>query len=291
MTVAVIGRDADRTRAVAADVAAGQDGAVAAYTDITAALAAEPVDALVIAAPAAAHRRALEAALEVGVAVLCEKPLVDVDQPGDADAVDALLEGFAERDLLLVENVQWPRTLPTFGALYPDVDVARAGRFTMRLSPTGAGRAMLLDSLSHLLSMLDALRPFDETTRMDSLTFEPGPRRLVVHGNLVRDGAAAVEPGPIAWRFELEQCEQQPRPAWYAIDDAHVDRRIRMPEYEQYFATPDGGTADLPDPLEVHVRAFVDLLRGGDSDARQRHLAAIRHRARVFREVAEAAGK
>jgi myo-inositol 2-dehydrogenase/D-chiro-inositol 1-dehydrogenase len=67
---AVVDVDAERAKAVAAHV----DGCTA-FTDPAAAMAAEDVDAVLVASPGPAHEAALLAAFEHDLPVLCEKPL------------------------------------------------------------------------------------------------------------------------------------------------------------------------------------------------------------------------
>ncbi|MEU5317269.1 Gfo/Idh/MocA family oxidoreductase [Streptomyces sp. NPDC021056] len=78
---AVVDVDAERAKAVAARV----DGCTA-YTDVTTALAAADVDAVLIASSGPAHEAALLAALERDLPVLCEKPLT----PDSASALRVL---------------------------------------------------------------------------------------------------------------------------------------------------------------------------------------------------------
>ncbi|MFI5674258.1 Gfo/Idh/MocA family protein [Streptomyces cellulosae] len=67
---AVVDVDAERAKAVAAPVAG-----CAAYSDPAAAMAADDVDAVLVASPGPAHEAALLTAFEHDLPVLCEKPL------------------------------------------------------------------------------------------------------------------------------------------------------------------------------------------------------------------------
>ncbi|GAA3795161.1 Gfo/Idh/MocA family protein [Streptomyces chiangmaiensis] len=67
---AVVDVDAERAKSVAA----GVEGCTA-YTEPTAAIAADDVDAVLIASPGPAHESVLLAAIERDLPVLCEKPL------------------------------------------------------------------------------------------------------------------------------------------------------------------------------------------------------------------------
>lgn len=69
--VAVVGRDAERTSAFAAEL-----GSARAYTDLERMLEVERPDAVAIATPGALHLEMAVAALAAGCAVLLEKPVV-----------------------------------------------------------------------------------------------------------------------------------------------------------------------------------------------------------------------
>ena len=95
--VAIVGRDAQRTNAVASGLG------VAASTDLAALLAAERLDALSVCTPTALHRPAVELAAAAGVHVLLEKPMATT--VADCDAIDracraagvVLMLGFTHR--------------------------------------------------------------------------------------------------------------------------------------------------------------------------------------------------
>ncbi|MGW0567106.1 Gfo/Idh/MocA family protein [Streptomyces tauricus] len=78
---AVVDVDAERVKRIAN----GIDGC-SAYTDPAAAMAADGVDAVLIASPGPAHEAALLTAFEYDLPVLCEKPLT----PGSASALRVL---------------------------------------------------------------------------------------------------------------------------------------------------------------------------------------------------------
>src|SRR5262245_39481194 len=132
----IAGRDAARTAALAAGYSRQFGHPVAAHTDPVA--LARSVDALVVATPYEHHDGGLPAALPAGVPFLCEKPLVP---PSQFARVLELVDAFAQRPLLLVENCQWPFALPAFDRLFPGARAAPPRRLAMRLSPSAPGPA------------------------------------------------------------------------------------------------------------------------------------------------------
>ena len=278
---AVIGRDPERTAAAAAELVERHGHPVQAHTDAGAALAATAPDALIVAAPIVAHRRGLEAALQHRVAVLCEKPLV---APEEHDSVAALLDGFAEQGLLLMENCQWPHALRGLDRLLPGARQRPPERVEMLLAPSGTGRAMVVDTLSHLLSVLQMLVAIGGETRLGRVAFsglQPDATRGTVELEL-------ESPFPrLRSSLYLERCATQPRPAWVAVDGRRVERQIDMSDYSMSLCSEDQSMA-IEDPLTLLVRDFVHNLREPDLDRVRAESDLIRQRARIYGAVLDA---
>ncbi|MBR1820696.1 MAG: Gfo/Idh/MocA family oxidoreductase [Clostridia bacterium] len=115
--VAVVSRDADRGRAFAE-----RYGAEAVYTDLAEMLAAVKPDALYVATPNDCHYAAIVAALNAGVNVLSEKPMVDNRR--QLDRVVALAK---EKDLFLMEGM-WTRCFPAVRQARAWLSEGRIGR-------------------------------------------------------------------------------------------------------------------------------------------------------------------
>jgi predicted dehydrogenase len=151
------------------------------HLDLDAMLAGERLDALAILSPAATHARYLEAAARAGLHVLCEKPFV-WGEPDLVARTRALLDAFAKRDLLVMENCQWPYTLAGFEALHPGALAEPPRRFEMELEPRSRGRDSLGDALPHVVSLLQALVP-GAGARVEAVeysTHDPGAAALSV---------------------------------------------------------------------------------------------------------------
>jgi predicted dehydrogenase len=271
----IAGRDDARTRhaAVAMSKQLGHDVSVYANSVEL----AESVDALVIACPVEGHLSGLDAALAAGVACLCEKPFVPA-----ADAALGLqrVEAFREAGLLLAENCQWPYVLPGFDALHPGLREQPVRSLTMRLSPADPGRVMVEDSLSHVLSLLQALVPLPADAELRSVVqsdASPTARKNVVRFEVV--GGI----GNIAVELHLECCPQQPRPAWLAVNGVRIDRQLGE-DYAISFASADGRVVKVQDPLELLVYGFLANLRAKPSE-RTNALDAIALRIRFYASV------
>lgn len=225
-----------------------------AWHELDAMLEAERLDALAILSPPESHARYLRAALASRLHALCEKPLV-WGSAAPADEARELVRGFETAGLLLAENCQWPCTLDAYAALHPDALEPPVRRFEMRLSPASEGERMLVDSLSHPLSLLQALLP-DSDARLESVGFEePGPGALSVRFDWCAAG------GRTACEVRLVRSESVPREAGYGVNGRWAERLVRKSDYSMLFADGDR-TVDLPDPLRVLLAGFVGGLEG-----------------------------
>ena len=279
--IAGCGRDAERTASDCERLALEFGHPVAAFVDLGQLLRVTAIDALIVAAPPDAHLPALRVALDHGVHVLCEKPLVPL---GESEAVAAICDGFRSAELALVENCQWPLVLADFDRLHP----GRSGSpstFELGLSPAFAGQAMLEDSASHFVSLAQALMPLrgDATVRilaapadLDSRTSADFEVEFTSAGATLRG------------RLELRRVREQPRPAHLVIDGARVDRSIRLPGYELWWRSPDGREERGDDPMESLVYGFVELIRERSLDRIRAESERVRTRARLYRGILEA---
>ena len=234
---------------------------VAGHVGVEALIASSRPDALVVASPHATHEGALRAALAARVHVLCEKPLLQPSAAA-ADEADAFAQAFASHALHLMVHAQWPETIPSYFELFPGLRAVRPRSFAMRLSPSGIGRDALVDSLSHPLSLLQALAPDPSATISDVRieSFDAGTRHEVTWTYDTAEKA-------LACALRLARCEAPPRPAGWGIEGAHAERLISLPEYSLSFASDDHRAAspriDVPDPLFLRVRRFVDTVASG----------------------------
>lgn len=304
---AFLGRT-EESNAESARILAARGIAARGFTSLDALLAAAPVDALVIASPAETHAGLLEAALAARLHVLCEKPFV-AGRPGAAAFAERMERGFAEAGLVLAENCQWPETLPFFATLHRGTLDEEPRAFAMELAPSSCGAAMLADTMSHVVSMLQALSPpGDGAGRIEGLRFstdDPAATSLDVEFGFVRDDVSPAGAGPIPDETDdaetgdgsdievsvrLRPGPSQPRPAAYAVNGRRVDRRVRMPDYALAFEG-GGRSVPVPDPVGLLVARFVRdvaaVARGGGAPSGAVR-GAIAERMRLVAEVVSA---
>ena len=268
------------TIAEAAEVLAKQGIAARGFTRLEDLLDAEPVDALVIASPHETHLAWLEKALDANLHVLCEKPLVWGAEDSSERAAQVVRE-FHGKGLVLSENCPWPMTLPAYDALHPGVRRAGVRDFAMWLSPSAGGVGMLLDSMSHPLSMLQAITDADEAA-VEGATFST---RNVAAGKLEVSFRFVAGATRVATLVRLGVVPEQPRPAGYAMNGFPAERQVQMSDYSLAFA--DGGrTVPVPDPMAELVGRFVAaIVSGAPERENRRERRRISDRMRMLEEM------
>ena len=219
--------------------------------------------------------------------VLCEKPMWwPTPQPeqgslsqfgiGDLEgATAALVDPFLEAGRVFDLVTQWPCTLPSFFQLYSELEGKPVVEFEMLLSPISTSAAAVLDSVPHVLSMLQTLVGCGSVANA-SARYKDGDRgelHLDFEYN-VSPTEGAASPAPVKTRCRFPTCPERPRPAGYGLKGAAgtpeggdslcwVDRTIELPAYEMGFRTPEGRSIPLPDPLELLVKRFCQEVDAG----------------------------
>jgi hypothetical protein len=258
---AIAGTSQDTVDLARADLSERFGIEAAGYTDVRAMLGSASLDVLAICSPAEVHKDHLDAALDAGVHVLCEKPLWwggedDVSHDALEVSVRELAEGFLERGKLLALNTQWPFTLPTYRTLFPGVGDDGVQRFEMLLSPTSTGARMIVDAGPHLLSMLAAL--------VGPGTIEQGDMDTLPDEGLELYFTYRHATGETDVAFAVIPCDEQPRPAGYGINGHRADREIEPIGYRMALAA-EGRREQLPDPLDLLVADYA--ARAGRGEA------------------------
>jgi hypothetical protein len=187
-------------------------------------------------------------------------------------AARRLVDGFAARGLLLQENCQWPYALPAFEALHPGALVPGRPprRFAMRLSPSSTGARMLVDVVSHPLSLLQALTD-SAGGRIENVQFSTrDPAAETLRAGFTHAG----DDYEVEVELELVGNSAPPREAWLEIDGCRARRSVRARDYA-LFLEDAGREVPLPDPLAALVRDFVVALAGLATGARPPPAEAI----------------
>jgi predicted dehydrogenase len=251
--VAVLGTRAETAAESAralAEAGLGRPEALARADDL---FGRKDLDALVVASPPETHAALLERALARGLHALCEKPLCwgGADPAGEAES---LARRFLDAGLTLRATCQWPFTLPAYEELHGAVGTPR--RFRMRLSPSTQGARMLVDSLSHPLSLLHAVLP-DAGARVEEARVDARDDGHAQVRFVYRAAGRSVDCAVL-----LVHSDRAPRAAGYGFDGHWVERETTERPYRTEFVAQDR-RVPLPDPLEQAVKDFVEGLRAG----------------------------
>ena len=169
------------------------------------------------------------------------------------------------------------------------VDAGRpVGRFEMHLSPITTGVRMALDSMSHPLSLLEALCGVGEVESPRAVYGEEGDLTLRFQ-YAPRERYEETKATEVVAR--LVRHAAPPRPAGYAIDGCAVERMIELPSYEiSFVATIDGRERrqPVPDPVTALVRDFVEGVASGRSTDRAALVSGMRGLERLVAAAAAA---
>jgi hypothetical protein len=141
--------------------------------------------------------------------------------------------------------------------LYPEQTGQPVRSVAMRLSPAAPGRLMIEDSLSHVISLLQALVPLPAHAQVQSVV--QSDASPAAENNVVRFEVTGGTDN-VAVELHLQCCPQQPRPAWYAVNGRRLDRQLGT-NYEISFRSEDGRVANVQDPLSMLVYGFVANLK------------------------------
>ena len=241
------------------------------YIDLLDALEVEQPEFVAICSPIDCHREQLEMVAARGCHCLCDKPLWWDDGAQDRAAVTAsLIDRFEEKDLHLAVLTQWPHALPAFFRLHPDLAAHAVESFAMHLGPISTGAAMVLDSMSHPLSILERIAGHAE---VDGIAARTAGRTQVI----------SFSYGPVAVEVILTTTPNPPRPAAFAINGRWA-HRVVGPGYRM-FMEDDGRRVDMPDPMPMRVEEAVNAARAGLPTDRASLLLGMANLERLMRAV------
>jgi hypothetical protein len=234
--------------------------------------------ALVICSPTEFHLEALQAAAKFGVPTLCEKPLVHEDHGKEGAEV---LEVFARKRIPLLENCQWPYTLTAFSQLLGPVTIEKRLTIELGLGPPRAGREMVQNTVSHLLSLIQAVGSLDpEAAVTDAsiadLSFQQSK-------NLLKFCITSASGNFAEGLLHLNVCPVAPRPAWLAINGRRMDRHVRS-GYEIAFSA-SGREVTIPDPTKELFKHFTVFVLGRDPVLIIEECDRIRQRLNWYRQI------
>ncbi len=222
------------------------------YVSLDVALEEERPDIVAICSPYRFHRAQLASVAAFGCDCLCEKPMWWGDSADRLAATEAIVDSFATKGKILSLVTQWPFTLPCFYELYPEQKDRPVESFEMLLSPMTKGPKMLLDSVSHPISLLQELVG-PGIIEEPQATYAPGSKR----DDMTLSFQYRHATGTLLAKCRFATHPEPPRPAGYGINGCYAERRIDPEGYRIYFSSGEREVF-VEDPVK---RLAEDFLR------------------------------
>ena len=155
----------------------------------------------------------------------------------------------------------------------------------------------LLESPRFLLARGDAAGAVEVLREVAATNRAPLPADAQLGNVTQTDGSAGAQENVVRFavradglevdvELQLRCCPAQPRPAWFAVDGARLDRRIG-PDYEISFESVDGRVANVQDPLAALVYGLLDDLQRAPRERTDAIADAIALRLRLYAGVLE----
>jgi hypothetical protein len=263
-----------------------------AYESLETLLQNHSIDIVAISSPAESHHHHLTTAIKAGCHVFCEKPLwwptTNLYSKNDvqkiADETTTLVNACHEHKVLLQLNTQWPYTLPAYYNLYPQLkNQSRSNieTFTMWLSPQSTGGNMIIDTISHLLSMLYVLVGNGKINEITSNFHSANDEQdlIIKFEYLHAFGDTQVS-------INLTSSNSFPKPAAYAINDLRVDRHVELPDYLISLRSADR-QLPIEDPLVCSIKNFLSTIHSKASPDEVSLIDGMNHLAQIYLTVTQ----
>jgi len=194
------------------------------------------------------------------------------------DTIDLVNTCYTNRTLLQL-NTQWPYTLPTYYELYPQIKNQSIQSFSMWLSPQSQGSDMIIDTVSHLLSMLYTLLGAGKINNIESNfhNIESDEDLLIKFDFLHAFGDTRVS-------ISLTSSNTFPKPAAYAINDLRADRHVELPNY---LISLRSSEHQLPveDPLVSSIKNFISTIHSKASSDEVSLIDGMAHLTQIYQAV------
>ena len=183
------------------------------------------------------------------------------------------------KELVLQLNTQWPYTLPTYFALHPQEN--NFTQFAMWLAPQSTGGTMIVDTISHLLSMLYTLVGSGKINNINSNfhQLQSGQDLLIEFEFLHARGDMPVS-------ITLSSSDAFPKPAAYAVNGLRVDRHVELPNYLISLQSRDK-KVPMIDPLESSIKNFISSIHSKATSDEVALIDGTTHLAEIYLAVTQ----
>lgn len=261
-----------------------------AYDDFDLLLKDHAIDIVAISSPVTNHYDYLQAAIKAEKHIFCEKPLwwpsnnITSEQAVDdiTSKTIAMANECNTKRLVLQLNTQWPYTLPAFYELHPQLKLENTiDTFSMWLAPQSEGETMLVDTISHPLSMLYTLVGAGKVNNIQSNfhQLQAGHDLQIGFEYLHARGDTRVS-------ISLSPSETFPKPAAYAINGLRVDRHVELPNYLISLHSSDM-KMPVVDPLESSIKNFISSIHSKATSDEVALIDGVTHLAEIYLAVTQ----
>lgn len=265
-----------------------------AYESLPALLTNHSIDVVAISSPASSHHQHLQTAIHAGCHVFCEKPLwwaeSDIVTAKDVHTITKqttdLVKLCHTNNVLLQLNTQWPYTLASYYELYPQLkNQPTIESFSMWLSPQSQGGTMIIDTVSHLLSMLYSLVGAGKINNIESNyaasnSVSGGEQDLQIEFDYLHAF------GDTQVSITLTSSDTFPKPAAYAINGLRVDRHVELPNYLISLRSAEK-KVPIEDPLVSSIKNFISTVHSKASSDEVALIDGMTHLVQIYQAVTQ----
>ena len=261
-----------------------------AYATLDELLDKHSIDIVVISCPADSHLHYIRTSLNKGSHVFCEKPLWWSNEPlktqADIDCITSDAIDVANicrvNQRVLQLNTQWPYSLPAYYELYPQLKKQNnIETFSMWLAPQSRDDKMIVDSVSHILSMLYTLVGAGKINNIES-----NFAQLQSENELLIEFDYLHALGDTRVSISLVASDVFPKPAAYAVNGLRVDRHVELPDYLISLRTTDNQIS-VVDPLECSIKNFISTIHSKASSDEVALIDGMTHLAQIYQAVTQ----
>lgn len=225
------------------------------FTDFSKMVEDERPDAVVIASPSSTHYEYLMNCVDLGLHIFCEKPFIrpDIDDPGGK--VEGILKNAREKKLTVAMNSQWPFAIKYYKRICGEIEIKKANKFFISMSPFCSGKEMIPESVPHALSLLYVLlgQGLISDLKAESVKGEEVTLKFKYLSE-ARNCAVLIK---------LAKREEQPRDLQFGWNDKIVRRSLNLKNYDIYLSYGKK-RLKIADPLELSVRNFIEAVEKGE---------------------------
>jgi len=217
------------------------------YQNILDLLKSEKIDCVSICTPAKSHEYIIRKFLESGIHVFCEKPFILNSEFDNLKTAKDLIKISNKRNLILSVNNQWASVINYVKDI---IDLKNINSFSMHMEPGVIGVDMLIDSISHMNSILIKLIPNGLISDINFL--KKTNDNINIEFNYKNSNNCKVN-------YEFYYKSERPRNVYFSINGVKFIREIDK-DYN-IFLIYNNKKIKIEDPLKTSIKMFVSAIK------------------------------